>query len=216
LSSASLGSSKDREDAILSLLETCQAKNLKVPHLSTLSDNCDLFIIHDHNNAQANACAFVLKNALRSLSFAVATCSDYANEKFPAAILGRCQNALVILNNGCMSNANFNASLAALNESCKVTPVSIGGSFTAPTSDRLHQVEKGDLDCDKGVVATMLGQESVDTAVIAARYRSLFKANALPLSPVANTNILNAEISNIFGRVKSGKRGTTIQSILLK
>lgn len=211
-----LGSSKDREDAILSLLETCQAKNLKVPHLSTLADSVDLFIIHDHNNAQANACAFVLKNAMRSLSFAVATCSDYTNEKFPSTLLGRCANVVVLLNNGCLSNANFTASVAALSETCKITPVSIGGSFTAPTADRIHQVEKGDLDCDKGVVATMLGKESVDTKVVADRFRTLFKALALPLSPSGATSIMNAEISNIFQRVRSGKRGTTIQSILLK
>jgi len=211
-----VGGSKYREDAILALLETVKSKNLKVPHLSTLADSADLFIIHDHTNAQANASAFVLKNAMRSLNFAVATCSDYANDKFPAAILGRVQYAVVLLSNGVLTNANYTACLLSLDDACKITPVLIGADFNVPSNDRLHEMEKGEIEVDKNVVASTMQKESVDSKKIAERYRTLFKSLALPLSPTGSTEILNAEIGNVFQRVKSGKRGTTISSVLLK
>jgi len=211
------GSAETREASVLQLLQSVNAKTLKVPSLSTLPESVDLFIIHDTRNVYANAAAFVLKNAMRSLSFSIVTSSDYADEKFPSAQLGRCAHAVVLLHNGVLSSANFTASLLAIDEVCKVHTVSIGSEFAPPTNEQMTTMEKGNLECSIETVGTILKKGSpIDPKVVVGKYRELFRALTLPFSPPAVNGILNAEVGNILGRVKSGKRGTTMGSILLK
>merc|ERR1712054_606887 len=96
-------------------------KTLKVPQLCSLPESVDLFIIHDTSSGQANATAFVLKNTMRSLSFAVVTSADYSDQKLPISQLGRCQHAVVLLSNRWLTNSRFVASLSALDGMCKKT-----------------------------------------------------------------------------------------------
>jgi len=213
-----VGGAKAREESIVTLLESVSSKTLKVPHLSTLPESVDLFIIHDTRSAQANAAAFVLKNAMRSLSFSIVTSADYSDEKFPTGPLGRCQHAMALVHSGVLSSASFTASLLALDGLCKVTTVAVGSDFSAPSNEMLGAMEKeGGLEIDLEAITGMLGsKEGVDSKAIVSKYRTVFRSLALPFSPSAVNNILNAEVGNILGRVKSGKRGTTIGSILLK
>jgi hypothetical protein len=212
-----IGGAKEREDSVLQMLESVGSKTLKVPHLSTLPESADLFIVHDTRSAMSNAAAFVLKNAMRTLSFSIVTSADYENDKFPTAMLGRCAHAIVLLHNGVLTSPTFCASLMALDDSCKIIPVAVGGDVGAPSNDALTTMEKGAVDVDVEQVAALLKKgESVDTKKLAGRYREVYRALALPFSPAAPTTILNAEVGNVLGRVKAGKRGTTIGSVLLK
>ena len=150
------GGAKEREDSVLQLLEATSTKNLKVPHLSTLPESANLFIVHDTRSAMSNAAAFVLKNAMRTLSFSIVTSADYNDENFPTAMLSRVEHAIVLLHNGVLSSNSFSASLMALDDSCKIIPVSVGGDVGAPSNDALATMEKGQVDVDVEQVAALL------------------------------------------------------------
>ena len=106
-----------REEAVQSLIQQTNSRQLKVPMLSSLPENLDLFIAHDRSNSQASAAALVMKQYFRatmSASFQVATSADYAAEKFPASALKKCPQALVMLNNGALADAQWTAAVATL------------------------------------------------------------------------------------------------------
>jgi hypothetical protein len=214
---STIGGAQQREDSILALLESASARTLKVPPLSTLPEVVDLFIVHDTRSAQANAAAFVLKNAMRTLNFAISSSSDYENEKHPASVLSRCQHAMVLLHSGVLTSAPFAATILSLDAHTKLTAVTVGSDWNMPSNEQLNMMEKGNFDCDIGMVSTILKKGSpVDSKELTTRYRDVFKSLTMPFSPAGVTSILNAEVGNIMARVKSGKRGTTIGSVLLK
>lgn len=209
------GGAGPREEAVQSLLQQSNSRQNKVPMLCGLPEGLDLFIAHDTNNSQSNAAAMVLKHHLRfNMNLQIATSADYTQEKFPATLLAKCPHAIVLLNNGVLADAQWTAAVTALDASCKITPVMVGMDFDFPSNDKLKSFEGGNLECNKELVGTYLKTNSIDCAQVAERLRVVFKSVSLPLSSAAGANIMAAEISNIEGRVRSGKRATTMQSVL--
>jgi hypothetical protein len=206
-----------REEAVQSLIQQTNTRQLKVPMLSSLPDGLDIFIAHDRSSSQSCAAALVLKQYLRAsmnMSSQIASSADYASEKFPVNLLNKCQVAIVLLNNGVMADAQWAASVASLPDetTCKVVPVVIGADFETPSADKLKDFENGKLDCDQSLVKTF--NQAFECKVFAERLRSMFKSQSLPLTSATGTNMLNAEAANIMNRVRAGKRQTTVGLIM--
>jgi hypothetical protein len=207
-----------REEAVQSLIQHTNSRQLKVPMLSSLPEGLDLFIAHDRSNSQASAAALMLKQYFRAAmnaSYQVATSADYAAEKFPVSMLKKCPQALVLLNSGVLSDAQWAASVSSLPDAghCKIVPVMIGMDFEAPSADKLKEYEAGKLDCDVSLVKTYLSQ--FDATCFAEKLRAMFKSPALPLSSASGSNIVNVEANNIVQRIRAGKRQTTMASVLM-
>jgi hypothetical protein len=212
-SSSSAGA---REEAIQSLIQQTNSRANKVPMLCSLPEGLDLFIAHDCKNAQASAAALVLKQFFRAemrASYQVATSADFAAEKFPAALLQKCPQALVLLNTGVLADAQWAASVASLPDAsnCKIVPVMIGMDFESPSANKLNEYANGKLDCDQSLVQSYAGQFNCQS--YADKLRTMFKSPSLPLTSAASTNIVTAEAKNIVQRIRAGGRQTTMGAV---